>query len=95
MAWRTTELADEDIADIEAFGTVTFGRRRAEQYVDELVHVLDLLARNPRIAPERDEINGHVRLYNFKSHRIFYVIERDDIVVVRVLHASRDWPEYL
>jgi toxin ParE1/3/4 len=91
MAWRTTALADEDIASIEVFGTITFGRRLAEQYVDELLAVFDMIANSPRIVPERDEVEGHVRLYNHRSHRIFYAVEEGGIVVIRVLHASMDW----
>lgn len=94
MAWRTTELADEDIADIESFGTVTYGRRDAERYVDEMFVIFDLIADSPRIVAERDEVEGHIRLYNYRSHRIFYTIEDDDILLIRVLHASMDWPAY-
>ncbi|HEY9013007.1 MAG TPA: type II toxin-antitoxin system RelE/ParE family toxin [Devosia sp.] len=90
MAWRTTDRADEDIAEIEIYGTLTFGRRSAEEYVDDLFAAFDLLAASPRIVPERSELPGSPRLYPFRSHYIVFELVDEDILVRRVLHVRRD-----
>ena len=95
MAWRTTELADEDIAEIEIYGTLTFGRRRAEDYVDDLFSALDLLAASPYKWPERDDLPGRPRTYLFRSHWVIYRIVDEDALVLRVLHGSRDAARHL
>jgi toxin ParE1/3/4 len=95
MAWQTTALADEDIADIEAFGTLAFGRRQAERYVDELFELFDLIAANPRIGPQTDEVSGGLRLCTLHSHRVFYELNGCEVLILRVLHASSDWPSHL
>jgi toxin ParE1/3/4 len=95
MVWRTTDLADEDIADIETYGTLTFGRSRAEQYVDDLFSAFDVLAALPRMAQEHDDLPGLPRIYHFRSHKVIYAIEDEDVVIVRVLHASRDIARHL
>lgn len=95
MVWRTTDLADEDIAEIENYGTITFGRSRAEKYVDDLFSAFELLAAMPRIAQQHDDLPGKPRIYHFRSHRVIYTIDGEDAVIVRVLHASRNIPRQL
>ena len=90
MAWRTTASADEDIVDIEAYGTLTFGRRRAEGYVDDLFVMLDLLALNPRLGHERDEVPSRPRLHPFRTHHILYRVDGDDVLILRV-GSHQDW----
>ena len=95
MAWRTSAAADEDIAGIEVYGTVTFGRQQAAQYVDDLFATLDVIATVPRIARERSEIRSRARLYPFRAHNIFYVVDGRDILILRVLGHRQDWQNLL
>jgi len=91
MAWRTTASADADIVDIEAYGALTVGRRRAEGYVDDLFVMLDLIASNPHLGRERDELPSRPRLHTFRAHHILYLIEGGDILVLRILGHRQDW----
>ena len=95
MVWRTTDLADEDIADIETYGTLTFGRSRAAQYVDDLFAAFDLLAALPRMAQVHDDLPGQPRIYHFRSHNVIYSVEDEHALIIRVLHASRDIARHL
>lgn len=60
----------------------------------------DLLAQNPEIgkriigaAPRHAEVRWFV-VSQFRSYLIFYRPFRDTIVVVRILHAARDWTRF-
>lgn len=43
------------------------------------------------MARVRGEFEPPVRIHPWKAHVIVYVIEGDDILVVRVRHGREDW----
>ena len=55
MKVRFTAQADADIIDCYLYGSLKFGRDRAERYEQGLRHAIDIIADNPRIASERRE----------------------------------------
>jgi toxin ParE1/3/4 len=71
-----------------------FGAGQAKRYHDELFALIDLVAVNPRITRERNEIEPSVRIHPFKAHLIVYRIEGDEtIFVIRIRHGHEDWED--
>jgi len=69
-----------------------FGVEQAQRYHSDLFTLLHLIADNPRIAGDRDEICPPVRIHSFKSHIIVYRIDEGDaIFVIRIRHGHEDW----
>jgi len=95
MDWRTTERAEADLAEIEIYGTRTYGRRRAQDYVDDLFAALSALAGNPRIVRERPEIAPGLRLYRFRAHYVLYRIDDEGVLVLSIMGARQEFKEYL
>lgn len=92
MSFKLSVEAEEDIIAIAAQGTRLFGVDQAKRYHDELYALFDLIAANPRIARERNEIEPPVRIHPFKAHLIVYQVEDDErIFVVRIRHGHEDW----
>ncbi|ACM29059.1 type II toxin-antitoxin system RelE/ParE family toxin [Rhizobium rhizogenes] len=84
--------AEEDIIAIAEQGVRLFGSAYAKRYHDELFSLLDLIAANPRMAREREEISPPVRIHPFKAHLVVYRIEEDGaIFVIRIRHGHEDW----
>ncbi|KEA03433.1 type II toxin-antitoxin system RelE/ParE family toxin [Rhizobium rhizogenes] len=84
--------AEEDIIAIAEQGVRLFGSVQARRYHDELFSLLDLIAANPRMAREREEISPPVRIHPFKAHLVVYRIEEDGaIFVIRIRHGHEDW----
>ncbi|GAJ92297.1 type II toxin-antitoxin system RelE/ParE family toxin [Agrobacterium rhizogenes] len=84
--------AEEDIIAIAEQGVRLFGSAHAKRYHDELFSLLDLIAANPRMAREREEISPPVRIHPFKAHLVVYRIEEDGaIFVIRIRHGHEDW----
>jgi toxin ParE1/3/4 len=92
MRFSLSIEAEEDIIAIAEQSVRMFGSAQARRYHDELFAVLDLIAANPRMAREREEISPPVRIHPFKAHLVVYRIEENGaIFVIRIGHGHEDW----
>ncbi|MEF0942871.1 type II toxin-antitoxin system RelE/ParE family toxin [Rhizobium sp. BR 362] len=91
MGFSLSVESEGDIIAIAQQGVRMFGSAEARRYHDELFATLDLIAANPRMAREREEISPPVRIHPFKSHLITYRIEENGVFVIRIRHGHEDW----
>jgi len=90
MRYILSQKSQEDIEAIYEFGLHKFGVSQALQYLVELRNHFELLATNPEIGKQRNEIKPGLYSLPFASHIIFYRILENHLRIVRVLHGSRD-----
>ena len=93
--WKLTAAAGADLDRISLWGLDKFGPLQAEKYDLRLADMLDALAANPEMAPERKGARSRARLMPCEAHHILYVIDGEDIIVLRVLHHLQDWFDLL
>lgn len=92
MPFSLSVQAEEDIVSIAEEGIRIFGAMVAQQYYDELYALLELIAANPKMARQRQEISPPVRIHPFKAHLIVYRISEDgSVFVIRIRHGHEDW----
>ena len=72
-----------------------FGADQAEAYYAGLAETFGFLAEFPKAARERPETRPPVRVHPYRSHIVVYVIEGDDIQILRVRHGREDWSNEL
>lgn len=85
-----TEEAERDLEGIVDHGREQWGAARTDLYIDALEERLHLLADNPGVGSERDDISPGLYSFPHESHMIYYVQNNDQIVVIRVLHGRMD-----
>lgn len=95
MAWILTADSIADIDHIAAEGAKQFGFAQSELYELQLVDMFDMLAANPYMAVERHSAAGSIRLMPIGAHNILYVVEAEDVIILRVLHGLQNWFEQL
>ena len=83
-------LADADIVGMIEYGADIFGWDRAETYVHGFDASFTLIAEFPEIGFLHTEFHPPIRSFPHGSHRIFYDVEADRVVIQRILHKSRD-----
>ena len=92
MRWHLSRRAERDVIAIYREGLRTWGMAQADAYHNRLEEVFGLLARFPRLAPERGEIDPPVRVHPHGAHIVVYVVEPDGgVLIVRVRHGREDW----
>lgn len=82
--------ARAELAQIHEYSVAEFGWRAAEAYMIGLRQAFDRLLEFPFIGPIYPDVTPEVRVFLHRSHRIFYRIEGEMVLIVRVLNKQRD-----
>jgi toxin ParE1/3/4 len=64
--------------------------RAADRIARQIYDAEDRLARFPRLGRARDELAPGVRSWVVGDYLIYYRIEADVVIVLRILHGARD-----
>jgi len=80
-----------DIIDIGRFTAKKRGKRQRKKYLKQFDDAFNLLARQPEIGRDADDLRPGYKKFSQGSHTIFYRVGTESkIVVVRILHNSMD-----
>ncbi len=100
MCWRAAvrvmrklELraeARDDLDDILDYSVEMFGATVAEDYVAGFGEAFGLLLDHPRMGMELPEYPTAIRVLSHRSHRIYYELVDDTVIIARILHKARD-----
>ena len=90
---RTTPGAEADVAEIHDWIDLVQGRpKEAARWLAGFLKAVDSLHQFPErcpLAPESRSFAAEVRQLLFHRHRILFVIEGNEVRLIRVRHASR------
>jgi toxin ParE1/3/4 len=84
---RISAAAARDIDRIAGYSRRRWGVSVAVRYVTGLWQAIRRIRRVPSIGANYGEILEGVRRYRFRSHTIYYVVLKDSVRIVRVLHV--------
>lgn len=95
VGYRLTPKAVDDLEEVWRYSAENWGVDKADLYADGLAHLFDTLVENPVLAPERTEFTPPVHIHTHQSHLVIYIIEDDQILIVRILGGQQDWRDIL
>jgi len=84
-----TRRARQDLIDVWRY-VARNNPAAADVLVDRSDEKCALVARKPRLGPERSDIRPGLRYFIVKEYLILYRIIDDGIEIVRVVHGRRD-----
>jgi toxin ParE1/3/4 len=92
MAHRVALEAEADLDDIWYYIAGGSGSLEiADRFVDSLTERFYLLSRNPFLGRRRDEeLRSGLRSFPVGEYIIFYRIEAEEVLILRVLRGGRD-----
>ena len=94
MLYELSLEAVDDLENIFDYTFYQFGYDQAIKYLDSFDVIFDDLCLNPYLGRIRDELIAELRSINHQGHLIFYRMKNNKIIIIRVLHGSRDLPRY-
>lgn len=93
--YRLSRLAVADLEEIAEYTIDRFGIEQARRYRDGLKTCFVQLANNLTIGRKAEQLKPGLRRFEHQSHVVFYISERESILIVRVLHTSMDVARHL
>lgn len=89
--YRLTKAADQDFERIFEFGIDQFGLAQALDYQNGMTQLFDQVAGQPNLYQAGDHIRQGYRRSVYKAHSIYYRIDDEFVLIVRIL--GRENPE--
>lgn len=87
--------ADADLFDILAYGTAVHGAVMSDAYYSGLSEAFAFLCEHPE-AGQIDEDSGlGLRRWRYRQHRIFYRVDDNVLLIVRIFHVAADAVRWL
>jgi toxin ParE1/3/4 len=90
MNLKITIQASLDLEEILVYTNETWGLEKASAYVSKLFQCFNKLLENNYLGISAEYINVNVRKFKVEKHVIFYSIESEDVVILRVLNTNID-----
>lgn len=91
LSIRLTRLAESDLDEVWEYLAVAAGVETADRVLDDCERALRKLARRPGMGhPREDLAPAYVRWWLVHSYAVAYLIDGNELTVLRVLHSSRD-----
>ncbi len=90
-----TERALRDITDIERFSVAQWGKTTTAKYISDIEAALTLLQENSALLRAEEELHPALRFYRVNKHVLVCDVLQDTILLLTVIHASRDIPSRL
>lgn len=87
---RIGRLAAVDVDEIFEYGLQNHGPEAAVAYLDVIGGKYRLLMDHPFSGRGEPELGTGIRSLSCRSHRIYYAIEGDAVVIRRIRHKSSD-----
>ncbi|MDO9460364.1 MAG: type II toxin-antitoxin system RelE/ParE family toxin [Alphaproteobacteria bacterium] len=94
--YRLSPRAEGDLEEIWLYTYSTWSLEQADQYHDEIMTAIAVLASAPGLGQMLDHIRPGYRRYRSGSHFIFYrQVSDGGIEIIRILHQQMDFGSHL
>ena len=90
MSYHLSNKAGEDLRKIARYTVRNFGTRQAKVYALGFQNCFEAVSDNPHIGQSYDHIRLGLRRFDHQSHSIYYMVRENGVLIVRILHQSRD-----
>lgn len=88
--YRFTRRAQSDLKAIVRYTQKTWGKKQALSYIEGLEAIAHNLAQNPKLGKTHDDLAKGIRGFGYQSHTLYYIEDKEGIVIVHVLHKKMD-----
>jgi len=90
-----TERALADLVSVESFSIQQWGKRVATKYLSDIEGRLRLIHENPAILDLIEGLPESLKCYPAREHVLVFDVQPTSLVLLTVLHGSRDIPSRL
>ena len=89
---QIARAAQDDLRNIRAYSKSAFGPPVARAYLDGIRERFALLRIHALVGADEADLGKGLRSLRYRSHRIYYAVQEEAILIVRILHHAQDAP---
>lgn len=90
MTLRLTDAAEDDLAETWAYLTLEASEPVAARFLSAIHDTFNQLLPFPMMGASRELFAQGLRVIFHGTYAIYYTFNTDELVIIRVLHGSRD-----
>lgn len=87
---RFSPQSRADLAEIDDYGAEAFGDEVAAAYSRGFDEIFERLERHPKIGTRQPELGRFVRSILHRRHGIFYEMNGEVVLILRIFHHARN-----
>ncbi len=95
MRLELSRRAQADLDEIRDYTVAEFGAERAVAYLGAVESAFRRIVDYPDLGAVHPTVRPATRSLGCQQHRIFYQVESDTILIVRILHKAMDVGRHL
>lgn len=95
MGYILSPNAQNSLKKIKQFSLKRFGKEQTKLYLSTIKNKMELIVNDPLIGNHRPDIKEGYHSTVSGSHIIFYIIKKDHIHILDILHHSMDVIKHL
>lgn len=88
--YRLTSHAETDLEELFEYSVSNFGEVQADQYVAGMIARFEFLAANPLAGAGKAHVKADTRLSVYGSHSIYHLVQKEALLILRILGPGRD-----
>ena len=92
---RISRQTEEDLVDIWLYTNDEWGSDQADEYLRQIDTGISRLVEYPELGKDRNELREGYRSLSINHHIAFYIVQKNEITIVRILHENSDLPSHL
>lgn len=92
---RLLELVRRELKSIQTYSEQEFSWPAAERYMRGIDSMFGLLERHPQSGASVPYLSRPTRVLSYRRHCIFYQVDGQHVVVLRILHHTMDATRWL
>lgn len=89
-----TARAKQDLLSIGRYTTLKWGKNQRDVYLRSIDQTIQLLRQDPKIGKHRPEIKEGYYSIPSQEHAVFYIVQKNNIIVLAFLHKAMDIENY-
>jgi toxin ParE1/3/4 len=87
---RLSRSAEADFDAIDTHSCEQFGEEVADIYMNGFGEMFEMLRRYPKAGQSERGLGKGIRKLTYRQHRIFYLVDDDLVLIVRIVHHAMD-----
>lgn len=88
--YRLSPRARRDLETIWEYSFEQWGVEQANRYIDKIIAKFEVIAAGPLLLPACDHIRNGYRRGLVERHMIYFRVNAQIIVIMRILHSQMD-----